>query len=246
MAKIPAIQSFAEFICDTRRERHPAAAIERASLAVLDTLGCILLGSGSDVARVAHRAAAGWGDAAIAVRAELGLQDIDEIESVSVSLPDFHLAVLPYHVPGDRAEALFSTAYCVATALATGGNRIEDFFPGALKREDILRLTDRVRVSGRVPKRPEFNFDPDDPDSVEVRLVNGRRARHQVAVYTGAPGRDLGRDRFISKFEDCHRYYLEAVGGSGISNAAAIDTIGLLHKAEELSHLVEVMSGAAG
>ena len=70
-------------------------------------------------------------DAAIALRETLGIRSADEVEGASASLPDFHLAVLPFGVPASRDEALFSTAYCVATALATGGNRISDFTPEA-------------------------------------------------------------------------------------------------------------------
>ncbi len=57
-----AIQNFAEFICATPRERHPVAALERAEFALLDTLGCVLLGAESEVARSARLAAEGWGN----------------------------------------------------------------------------------------------------------------------------------------------------------------------------------------
>ena len=162
-------------------------------------------------------------DAALDARAELGIEDIDQIESVSASLPDFHLAVLPYGVPADRTEALFSAPWCVATALATGGNRIEDFSEAAVQREPIRQLAARVQVSGRKTRRPELNFDPDDPDIVELRLVDGRSARCEVPIYSGAPGRDLDRAGFTAKFEDCHRHYLEAGGSDRYSVEQMID-----------------------
>ena len=160
-------------------------------------------------------------DAAIALREELGIRGADEVESVSASLPDFHLAVLPFHVPGSRDEALFSTAYCVATALATGGNRIADFTPAALRRREVLELAARVTVTGRTPKRPALNFDADDPDVVEVRLRDGRTASRAVPVYRGAPGRDLGRDAFVAKFREC----CDHPGGRGARGERADDVV---------------------
>ena len=182
-------------------------------------------------------------DAALAVRGELDLRDIASIESVSVSLPDFHLAVLPYGVPRDRTEALFSTAYCVAAALATGGNRIEDFTEEAIRHGDILDLAARIRVSGRVPKRPQLNFDPEDPDVVEVRLVDGRSARHEIPIYTGAPGRDLDRDRFVAKFDECHRYYVEAGGTEKLVLEAMIEAALSIGDATDLTALFDAFTG---
>ena len=187
----------------------------------------------------AHRAV----DAALAVRAELGVEDIGRIENVTASLPDFHLAVLPYGVPRDRTEALFSAPYCIATALATGGNRIEDFTAEAVARDDILQLAGRIRIDARVTSRPELNFDPEDPDSVELRLDDGRSARAEVPIYTGAPGRDLDRDRFVAKFGDCHLHFVDAGGSGGISVDAMVDSALSLRGSAELGKLISAFRG---
>ena len=183
-------------------------------------------------------------DAAIEAREKLGIGSVAEIEGVSASLPTFHLSVLPYGVPQDRTEALFSTAYCVATALATGNNVVEDFSPQGLEREDILALTRRVEVSAREPKRPELNFDPDDPDSVEVRLVDGRRVCCEVPIYTGAPGRDLDPARFRAKFESCHRSYTDNGGVLDLSAPALIEAAASLHAAQNLLALTTAYGAA--
>ena len=185
----------------------------------------------------AHRAV----DAALAVRAELALDDIGQIESVSASIPDFHLAVLPYGVPRDRTEALFSAPFCVATALATGGNRIADFSAEAVAREDILRLAGRVHVEARRTRRPELNFDPQDPDSVEVRLVDGRSARAEVPIYTGAPGRDLDHGRFVAKFHECHQHYLAAGGSETLAAEPLVDAALTLTSAPDLGGLFHAL-----
>ena len=179
-------------------------------------------------------------DAALDARAELNLDDISQIESVSASLPDFHLAVLPYGVPTDRTEALFSAPFCIATALATGGNRIADFSESAVRRLGILELTARVQVQGRKTRRPELNFDPDDPDFVVVRMRDGRSARCEVPIYSGAPGRDLDRDGFVAKFEECYRHNLDAGGQPGSSSAEMVDTALSIDQAADLDTLFRV------
>ena len=120
--------------------------------------------------------------------------------------------------------------------------RIEDFSAPASQRQDILALTARIRVSSRVPIRPELNFDANDPDSVAVRLVNGSYAQHQVAIYTGAPGRDLDRDGFVAKFEECYRYYLEAGGHHDSTPAAVVEAVDSLPKAPELSYFFAALA----
>ncbi|MEM8791696.1 MAG: MmgE/PrpD family protein [Pseudomonadota bacterium] len=142
-------------------------------------------------------------DCAIELHHTLGIQSADEIVSAAASLPDFHLAILPFGVPKDRTEALFSTAYCVALGLVTGSNRIADFTDEAVKREDILSLAGRVDVKSRVPCRPEINLDAQDPDWVEVVLRDGRRGSAQIGIWTGAPGRDLSLQQFENKFREC-------------------------------------------
>lgn len=142
-------------------------------------------------------------DCAIALHEKLDIRSADEVESATASLPDFHLAILPFGVPEDRTQALFSTAYCVALGLVTGGNRIADFSDDAVRRKDILDLSARVRVTSRIPQRPEMNVDRDDPDRLEVVMRDGRREHTTVDIWRGAPGRDLDRAQFESKFRAC-------------------------------------------
>jgi len=142
-------------------------------------------------------------DCAVALHEKLKIRSADEIASARVSLPDFFLAILPFGVPNDHTEALFSTAYCVALGLATGANRVSDFSEDAIRNADIRALTSRVEVSPRTPERPEINVDPDDPDTVAVVMRDGRREEVSVGMWTGAPGRDLTASQFQEKFLDC-------------------------------------------
>lgn len=143
-------------------------------------------------------------DGALSLRQSLGAPAPDDIVSLDLSLPDFHLAILPFGVPNSRDEALFSAPWCAAVALATGQCTSFDFTPDALARPDIRALTSRTRATPRKPKTTSINLDPDDPDTVTATLSDGRRMSVQVDLWTGAPGRDLGRTGLAEKFmENC-------------------------------------------
>jgi 2-methylcitrate dehydratase PrpD len=142
-------------------------------------------------------------DCAIALHRKLGIQAAEEIESAEACLPDFHLAILPFHLPKDRTEALFSTAYCVARGLATGQNQLADFVGEAVQCKDIRALCERITVKARIPERPEINVDPDDPDRVTVNLRDGRQETVFMGRWTGAPGKELTDGQFNAKISDC-------------------------------------------
>ena len=141
-------------------------------------------------------------DGALEVRRRLGPPLPEEIEAVDLSLPDFHLTILPYGVPETPDQALFSAPWCAAVALATGACRTADFTPEGLARPDIRALTARTTAEARTPLNPALSLDPDDPDSVVVTLADGRRETAEVTLWTGAPGRDLGRDGLLAKYNE--------------------------------------------
>ncbi len=150
-------------------------------------------------------------DAALDVHNALGIESAEQVDTVTVSVPDFHLAILPFGVPKDPTEALFSIPYCAAVALATGGCRTADFVPEALERKDIMDLAGRIEVSPRIVKRPELNFDDDDPDTVDVRLSSGKSASATCGTPTGAPGKLLSDAELGEKFwENCQRHDIDA------------------------------------
>ena len=177
----------------------------------------------------AHRAV----DCAIELNRKLGIRSADEVESATVSLPDFHLAILPFGVPNDRTEALFSTAYCVALALATGGNRIADFSEEAVRRDDLRDLASRIEVTSRKPRRADLNVDPQDPDRVEVVMRDGRRDQASVGIWRGAPGRDLDRAQFETKFRECMALSGNVPGGRLDRVLEAVDALDRMASAIE-------------
>ncbi len=157
-------------------------------------------------------------DASLALHRTLGPLTAEQIAGVSVSIPDFHLAILPFDVPETPTEALFSTAWCVATALLKGRNTLADFSAEALQDEATRTLAARVQVSGRKPLRPQINVDPDDPDSVSLTIVDGALHTRSCPHWTGMPGADLSDAAFVEKFHAC----LGTVGGGAPARYAPL------------------------
>lgn len=177
-------------------------------------------------------------DGALDLYGRLGAPAPEDIVSVDLSLPDFHLAILPYGVPDTIEEALFSAPWCAAVALSTGRCESADFTTAALARQGIRALAGRVKTTARTPKDPRINLDPADPDTVAVTLADGRREVAVIDLWTGAPGRDLGRSGLVAKFFDL-------CGTAGISaavrNALAECVLGL-PDARSLRELYRLLS----
>ncbi|MBI1383658.1 MAG: hypothetical protein GC150_01925 [Rhizobiales bacterium] len=138
-------------------------------------------------------------DCALAVRAMPGFA-VAEIERVDCSLLAPHAAIAHFGVPTRMSEAQFSVPYSVAVALRSGGVEIADFTGETWREPEVDALMARTTVLPRTPKRPELNYDPEDPDTITVRLRGGRALRAEAVFQLGAPRNPLPRDGLIRKF----------------------------------------------
>ncbi len=123
-------------------------------------------------------------DCAISLSDRLEVGEVDRIE---VSLPDFHYAVLPYDRPETQSEALFSVPFCVATALLRGRLTLDDLGDDARRAPDLVNLIGRIHPVQHAARRPDLNYDPDQPDTLMVVLRSGERLFAESAYPLGAP-----------------------------------------------------------
>lgn len=92
------------------------------------------------------------------------IPDCSAIRRIDLQLPDFHAAVLPYHRPENRHQALFSLPLAAAVGLADR-NFTRDHLDGeAWNRPDIRTLIDCCHVHPFRPARPRLNHDPEQPE----------------------------------------------------------------------------------
>ncbi len=127
--------------------------------------------------------------------------ELPEIKRITASLPDFHAAILPFLKPKDRRQALFSAPYCCAVALTKGRLTLADFEPNELNNPAINALIAITELDIKKPINPKLNYDPDQPDWLEVEDINGNVVRSECAYPLGAPQNPMTAKQIYQKFE---------------------------------------------
>lgn len=132
---------------------------------------------------------------------ELRADGIDpaEIDHIELQLPDMHAGILPFGIPANQSEALFSLPYCAAMVLLRGDLTIDDLAAESWQRDDVRQLILKTTVTGFKPRRPELNYDPDQPDRIVVKAGGETRAV-EIPYPLGAPQRPLTEAAHFSKF----------------------------------------------
>ena len=139
-----------------------------------------------------------------------------QIDSVRLSLPDYHAKILSYPDPQFRDQALFSAEWCVAAALVRGRVWIDEFTPEALADPTIRALLPRISVDVRPTIGRKLTFDPKDPDHVEITLKSGEVLKTTVAAPKGAPFPE------VSDSDVEEKYFAMALNGVGETQARSV------------------------
>ena len=138
-------------------------------------------------------------DCALAMR-ERRRAGAEEIRAITLAIPDFHAAILPFGMPTDVREARFSLPFCTSLAYLAGAVTAEDFRAERWRAPEIAALIDRVEVAPFAPRRPELNYDPDEPDRMRMTFADGAEIETAVAYPLGAPQRPMSSEDVTAKF----------------------------------------------
>jgi len=133
----------------------------------------------------------------------------DRIRAVEIVSSQLMIDILPYGVPQNRTEALFSLPWCTAFGLVTGHVGINAFGADALLRNDVRDLAARVRISSH-PRNGDDIYHKDFPDIVRITLTDGTTYEEQAAFPRGSPQRPASLSELVSKFLECARYSIPA------------------------------------
>ena len=142
---------------------------------------------------------------------QLKPEDIAHIEGC---ISDIAFSVLPYGVPENRAEGLFSVPWCAAAALVDGAVTIETFSPETLLRSDLRTLAAKVSVTQH-PRFPGLAFHEDHPDVTRITLTSGEVLEQAIAFPIGGPNRPLSPDDLSAKFFSCSKDKISAPKAKG-------------------------------
>jgi len=133
---------------------------------------------------------------------ELRSRGIDpaSIDHLEFYLPDMHAGILPFRQPANQSEALFSLPYCAAMVLLTGDLTITDIETGSRQRDDVKQMIAKTSVKGFKPKRPELNFDPEQPDRIVIESSGGSQLV-EIPYPLGSPQQPMSETRHLNKFQ---------------------------------------------
>ena len=107
--------------------------------------------------------------AALDIRKRLKNQ-LDQITEVRVVMPDFHYAILPFKIPQNHNEALFSLPACLAKILIDGTLTLKDYENSFWEKSAIRQLIKKVFVKTEPARNISLNYDPEQPDHLSIKL----------------------------------------------------------------------------
>lgn len=126
--------------------------------------------------------------------------DVNSIASVQLYLPDFHGAILPFGQPSSRKDAMFSLPFCAAMSLIHGDLSLDDLDEDSWNNEDIKRLIAITEVSPFALNNPQLNYDPEQPDKMEIIMCNGEIHSATQVYPLGSPQNPLSEKNLLDKF----------------------------------------------
>ena len=124
----------------------------------------------------------------------------DEVVSIKTAQPDFHNAILVKKTPETLSEALMSVEMSIALALTKGTVTLSDWEQEVWRDQDLLQLMAKISVEPFRPINPELNFDPLQPDRLEVELQDGSVLMASCAFPLGAPQNPFTEEQAMEKF----------------------------------------------
>jgi 2-methylcitrate dehydratase PrpD len=171
-------------------------------------------------------------DAALAARAQLGIEQSDDIASVTIEADQAGYANEFERGPTKRrptqvVEAQFAQPFLVATALAHGRIGIADV--DGLGDEAVLALSDRIVGVGREGRRPRF-------PSITVQRRDGRSATVEATDPIGSPQKPPTAAQLEAKFRDCAANARRPLPSEAV--ASALETIARLETLSDGRELV--------
>ena len=137
--------------------------------------------------------------AALELRTQLHGETAD-IVAIDATLPDFHHAILPFHRPRSRKEALFSVPACVAQTLAAGTLTLDDSASEFWTGTEVERLIDVTTVTPEPARNRALNYDPDQPDRLTITRSTGEVLEASCVYPLGAAQNPMSDEHLADKW----------------------------------------------
>lgn len=150
-------------------------------------------------------------DAALLMREREGL-DIREAVTIEIGVVHLTPKILIHDNPRTGLEGKFSMPYCLSRALLDGHVTMADFENDRLGEADVREVMSRVHMYVDPRVDDAWTTDKARPVILDVTMRDGRSFSQRVDAPSGSPERPASAATLRTKFVDCARPVLGAVG----------------------------------
>jgi aconitate decarboxylase len=189
----------------------------------------------------AGRATHGGIEGVSALRTEHGFTAAD-VERVEVIAPPLIVRLVgrPPRLDAGASYARLCMAYAIAKVLQHGALDLADF------RGDALTDPMTHALAARVETRDDGNPDPNAlaPQTLIVRLKNGKELRWRCEAMLANPARPLTRSQHLAKFHRCLNFTAEALPPE--SALRLIEVVDRLEELDDVRLLANLAASPAG
>jgi len=173
-------------------------------------------------------------DAALFLKKEYGLKS-DDIAEVELGTNSFMInRLLIHHRPRTGLEGKFSLEYTVARALHSGEVKLKHLTDEGVNEPPVKSLIERTKWVEKYPM-PALGqpLEGLGPQSVTVKLKDGKEYSHEVNISKGLPQNPLTPDQFNEKYKDC--------ASTVLSNEGVEKSLGMLSNLTGVKNVRELM-----
>lgn len=126
----------------------------------------------------------------------------EDVEEVECKTGAWIAQDLVYFFPRTALEGKFSMQYCMAIALLDGEVGLKQFTDEKVldpKAQNLIKKVKYVHPEGVTGMAESRRL----PESVTVRLRDGRKYQYEVSVARGFPQKPMSQDEVASKYREC-------------------------------------------
>ncbi|MFC1913848.1 MmgE/PrpD family protein [Chloroflexota bacterium] len=164
----------------------------------------------------------------------LRAEDVAEIQCKTFTLlPE----ILIYHHPKTGLEGKFSMEYVMAAALLDGEITLKQFTEEKVLNTKAQEIFQRVKYIHPKPVPGEAEIRHELPQTVTVKLRDGRQYFHEVPYPKGHPKNPLIWEEVGDKFRDCSRLAI-----SPRQAERCIDLVSALESLKDISELMVIIT----
>lgn len=178
-------------------------------------------------------------DAALYLRERYDIKP-SMVEEIELGISSFEAQNLIHHRPKTGLEGKFSLEYCASKALIDGKISLSSFTSEQMNKVQVKDLIKRTRLVEcyPMPLLGSKGGGKLNPQSVTIRLKDGKRLSRETVACKGTPDNPMTDDEFLEKYQDC---------SSVVLNKEEVDrSFKILMNFEEIENIKELMDLVTG